>query len=454
MKLRTQFVILVGGIIAVPFLVSAFMILVQVSMARGREPVPNFEQVRSWLSEHVSRAARDRDSSALEEGRPPGLDVLILGREQVVASTIPELPAGTPEAGAVLWSYLTAHADQYHFLFDRTDSPTGSSLVLVKFPRMRPEVARFRNLTVQVVMYTSIALLVFSSLMSFLILRSLNGSIQSLEAATRRIAGGDLDFELPARGNDQIASLTRSFDSMRVALKEEYARRARFIMGVSHDLRTPLTLIQGYVEAISDGLASEPDAQRKYLSIILDKTRGLEGMVGELIEFVRMETGQWRMTHQDVPARALLMDLARRFSQDALILKREFGWSIDLPEAATVRMDAGLFTRALENLVGNAIRYTAPSGKITMNARCENGDALLSITDTGVGIPEEDLPRIYDPFYRGTNSRREQGFGLGLTTVKSIIESHGWAITVSSRVGSGTEFTIRMPFSPRPKAAA
>jgi signal transduction histidine kinase len=153
-------------------------------------------------------------------------------------------------------------------------------------------------------------------------------------------------------------------------------------------------------------------------------------------------------------ARALLMDLARRFSQDALILKREFGWSIDLPDEAMVRMDAGLFTRALENLVGNAIRYTAPSGKITMNARSENGDALLSIMDTGVGIPEEDLPRIYDPFYRGTNSRREQGFGLGLTTVKSIIESHGWVITVSSRVGSGTEFTIRMPFSLRPRAAA
>ncbi len=241
---------------------------------------------------------------------------------------------------------------------------------------------------------------------------------------------------------------------MRLALKDEYARRARFIMGVSHDLRTPLTLIQGYVEAISDGFAAEPDSQKKYLSIILDKTRNLEGMVGELIEFVRMETGEWRMTHRDVPARALLMDLARRFSEDALILKREFGWSIDLPDESTIRMDAGLFTRALENLVGNAIRYTAPNGKITLDTHAENGDAVLSITDTGIGIPEEDLPRIYDPFYRGTNSRREQGFGLGLATVKSIIESHGWSITVSSRVGSGTAFTIRMPLSQRARAGA
>jgi len=455
MKLRTQFIILVGGIIAVPFLVSAFMILVQVSMARGREPLPNYEQIRGWVTEHLPRVVKSHDPSALMDSRPAGLDVIILDRDEVVtASTIPELPQGASAAGAALWAYISANADQFHFQVDSAESPGGDSLVILKLPRMRPEVARFRNLTVRVVMYTSILLLVFSSLMSFGILRSLNGSIRSLEAATRRISGGDLDFQLPVKGNDSIASLTRSFDSMRLALKEEYARRARFIMGVSHDLRTPLTLIQGYVEAISDGFAAEPDSQKKYLSIILSKTRSLENMVAELIEFVRMETGQWRMTHQLVAARGLLSDLSRRFSEDALILRREFAWSVNLPEEATVRMDAGLFTRALENLVGNAIRYTGPSGKIVLDAHAENGDAILSITDTGIGISEEDLPRIYDPFYRGTNSRREQGFGLGLATVKSIIESHGWAISVSSRVGSGTTFTIRMPLAARPGAAA
>jgi signal transduction histidine kinase len=449
MKLRTQFVILVGGIIAVPFLVGAFMVLVQLTMVRGREPLPNYEQIRGWILGHVPRALHRHDLAALMDKRPPGLDIVILDKNQVVASsTIAELPAGTSAAGGALWAYVSANAERFHFQVDSADPQGGEdSLVILKLPRMRPEEARFRNLTVQVVMYTSIALLVFSSLMSFLILRSLNGSIQSLEGATRRIAGGDLDFVLPARGNDQIASLTRSFDSMRVALKEEYARRARFIMGVSHDLRTPLTLIQGYVEAISDGYAAEPEAQKKYLSIILDKTRSLENMVGELIEFVRMETGQWRMTHQDVPARPLLMDLARRFAEDALILKRDFGWSIDLPDDATIRMDAGLFTRALENLVGNAIRYTEQKGKITMEAHRQDDSVLLSITDTGIGIPAEDLSRIYDPFYRGTNSRREQGFGLGLTTVKSIIESHGWTISVSSRVGTGTTFTVTIPLS-------
>lgn len=219
-------------------------------------------------------------------------------------------------------------------------------------------------------------------------------------------------------------------------------------MGVSHDLRTPLTLIQGYVEAISDGFASEPDSQRKYLSIILDKTHALEAMIAELIEFVKMETGEWRMTHRDVNMKSFLVENAKRFAEDAQILKREFSWSLDVAETACVRMDAGLFSRALENLVGNAIRYTEEGGKISMTARGmagPPGEVVISIMDTGIGIPKEEIGKIFDPFYRGTNSRREQGFGLGLTTVRSIIESHGWNISVRSAVGEGTTFTIRMP---------
>jgi signal transduction histidine kinase len=451
MKLRTQFVILVAGIIAVPFLVTAFMLLLRFSVARGREPIPNYEQVMSWVSHQVPRAIRRHDMAALQDHRPPGLDVVVIDKGGTISSsTIPELAVGTPEAMQVLLPYIRANIDSYHFSIDNAHVPGDhESLVILKLPKLRPEEAKFRSLVIGGFLYSSLALLAFSSLMSFLILRSLNGSILTLEGATRRIAGGDLDFELPARGNDQIASLTRSFDSMRLALKEEYARRARFIMGVSHDLRTPLTLIRGYVEAIADGFAVDPEAQHKYLSIILDKTRGLEGMIADLIEFVRMETGQWRMTHRDVPARTFLMDIARRFAEDALILKRDFGWSIDIPDSLTIRMDAGLFTRALENLAGNAIRYTQENGKISLSARMVQGEILLSIADSGIGIPMEDLSRIYDPFYRGTNSRREQGFGLGLTTVKSIIESHGWSIGVTSEVGLGTTFTVRIPVAAR-----
>jgi signal transduction histidine kinase len=274
--------------------------------------------------------------------------------------------------------------------------------------------------------------------------RRFNRSVRSLEAATRRVADGELDFSLPVRGNDEVASLTRSFDRMRSSLKEESARRARFIMGVSHDLRTPLALIQGYVEAVADGKAADPETHRKYLSIVQDKTRALDGMVSDLIEFVRMDTGEWKLTHRPVALVRFLQPIAQRYAEDAAILRRRFTYAIDIADGVEVSMDEALLGRALENLIGNAIRYTQEGGAIGLRAFLENGVPVLTIADTGIGIPPEDLPRIFDPFYRGTNSRREQGFGLGLATVKSIVEGHGWTIAVSSDVGKGSTFRITM----------
>ena len=450
MKLRTQFVLLVAGIIVVPVLVGSLVVMFQYLTARGREPAPNYTMVIGWLRGQLPHAIRTHNFGELAEHRPPGLDFLILDeKDKITFSTIPELPAGVSAEQSGLFEYMRHNVDNFHFTFDTArEAGQEESLVILKLPRLKPEFAFLRNQLLLMVTYSMVTLLVFSSLMSVLIIRSLNRSILRLEGATRRIADGDLDFELPARGNDQISSLTRSFDSMRRALKEEYARRSRFIMGVSHDLRTPLTLIQGYVEAIADGFASEPDSQKKYLSIILSKTHALEAMIAELIEFVKMETGEWRMTHREVNMKNFLVENAKRFAEDAQILKREFTWSVDVAETSCVRMDSGLFARALENLVGNAIRYTEEGGKIGMTAQAvagPPGEIVLSIKDSGIGIPKEEIGKIFDPFYRGTNSRREQGFGLGLTTVRSIIESHGWNISVRSAVGEGTTFTIRMP---------
>jgi signal transduction histidine kinase len=451
MKLRTQFFLLVGGIIAVPFLVSAFALLMQSAVESGHQPLPNYAMMSAWIRRSIPRAIQHNTVADVADHRPAGMEFVLLDKDDNVQfSTLLAIPSGTSAytGDHQLLDYMRQNLDHFSFLWEPiTSAIVGQATVILQVPRMRPEIAEGRASFLQVITYTSVALLVFSSLMAFLILRSLNGSIQSLEGATRRIAEGDLDFELPARGNDKFSSLTRSFDSMRRALKEEYARRARFIMGVSHDLRTPLTLIQGYVEAVADGINTDPEAQRKYLAIVLDKARSLEGMVGELIEFVRMETGQWRMTHHDVELRRFLETTSHRFTQDALILKRTFTASIDLDPRVTVRMDQGLFTRALENLVGNAIRYTPEAGRVSLAARSAGSTVNLTIQDTGIGISAEDLPRIFDPFYRGTNSRREQGFGLGLTTVKSIIESHGWTMTAASELGKGTTFTISMPIA-------
>jgi signal transduction histidine kinase len=451
MKLRTQFVFLIIGIIAVPFLVSSLIVILEYAFSRGQEPLPNYERIFDWARREVPRAEQRRSFNPLDN-KPPGVDVIVLGNDDTIAySTVPALAPGTPLESGVVLDFIRNNAKEFHFQIDvpRAGENTGQ-LMILKVPRLR-DFPEARAQAVPILMYSSIGVLVFSALMSYLILRSLNRSIITLEGATRRISEGDLDFELPVRGPKEIASLTRSFDNMRKALKEEYARRARFIMGVSHDLKTPLSLIQGYVEAIMDGFASDPEAQKKYLGIVRDKTENLEGMVEELIEFVKMETGEWRMTFRDVPLASFLSDISKRYSEDALILKREFRFSLDLPAEFAVPMDESLVSRAFENLLGNAMRYTPEGGAIGVMAGVSgDGVVTISISDTGIGIPGDEMGRIFDPFYRGTNSRREQGFGLGLTTVKSIIEGHGWSISVSSEVDKGTVFTITIP-APTPQ---
>jgi signal transduction histidine kinase len=453
MKLRTQFAFLIVGIIAVPFLVSSLVLFLDYSFSRGQEPLPNYGNIFSWMRREAPRAFRTGDFEALRLRRPEGLDVIMLAADDSIAySTIPELPEGTPLAGGAVMDFIRKNVQSFHFQVDAPRPEDGDApLLILKVPKAPPD-PEFRVRIVQVMAYSLVAVLAFSSITSFLILRSMNRSIVALEGATRRVSEGDLDYALPMRGSNEITSLARSFENMRKALKEEYARRARFIMGVSHDLRTPLALIQGYVEAIVDGYASDPETQKKYLSIIQDKTENLEGMIGDLIEFVKMETGEWRMTFSPVPVRAFLSDIAKRYAEDALILRREFSASLDVPEELAVPMDEPLVSRALENLIGNSLRYTAEGGRVILAARVDGGCVEISLSDTGIGIPREELPLIFDPFYRGTNSRREQGFGLGLTTVKSIIEGHGWSIGVVSELDKGTTFTIRISNAGAPTA--
>ncbi len=437
MRLRAKFAILVAGIIVVPVLVAALMVLMHYAFSRLQDSV----SARSQLLEPEGGSGSEGSS-----GTPPSAKILhfaVLAPDgRVVQSTLPDLPAGSVADPDRIAGLVRARGS---FMFQlealHPGEPDGP-VVLLQFPRQIPQA--FVARTFKTVLYTSLALLAFASVMSFLILRSLNRSIVDLERATRRVAEGDLDFHLEDRGRDEISSLTQSFDSMRRSLKDEQARRARFIMGVSHDLKTPLALIQGYVEAIQDGYAEDPELQGRYLSIIMEKSRTLEAMIEDLIEFVRMETGEWRMTHREVPLRGLMLRLAQRYSEDAVILKRRFSFDISLPEDVLVAMDENLVSRALENVLGNAIRYTGPQGTITLESRLEGEQALAVIRDTGIGIPAEEMEKIFDPFYRGSGSRREQGFGLGLTTVKSILESHGWGFQVRSQEGSGTEFLIRM----------
>ncbi|MDR3338228.1 MAG: HAMP domain-containing histidine kinase, partial [Treponema sp.] len=203
--------------------------------------------------------------------------------------------------------------------------------------------------------------------------------------------------------------------------------------------------IQSYAELLDDGMASDPVSQKNASGIILAKVDQLETMINHLIDFVKMDTGEWKSQLANVDIAVFLKTFARRFILDTEALHHKMTANITIPENTLVPLDERLVVRALENLVGNAIRHTPDGSLITLDASQDENSIRVTISDNGPGISEKDLPHIFETFYRGSASRREEGMGIGLSVVKWVIDSHGWKIEAGSEYGKGACFRITIP---------
>ncbi|MDR2028984.1 MAG: HAMP domain-containing histidine kinase [Treponema sp.] len=456
MKIRTQFYLLITGIIAVPLLAILVqylffeMIRREEREERINDSLPAYEEVAEMLdgsmSPHdweglvrlMSRAGRNTDFAVFR------------GNRQIVFSTIPELAVGELARSEKLIDMV----DKRHsFVLNSPPWLEGRGFVLsriVQEEQPPPPKGRFRFYPQFFVIVICIMIVLFAVVMSFLIAGSITKSVQALENATRRIAAGDLDLKVDVRGSNEITSLTASLNQMRDELKEAERRRARFIMGVTHDLKTPLALIRGYAEAIEDGISPSLASGEGATGIIKSKVDQLEGMINDLIDYVRMDSGEWRSQLKDVDLHKFLTGFAERFIPDAELFQHKMHVDIRLPQGLTVPIDEKLMVRAFENLVNNAIRFTPQGTVISLEAGKSGGSVCITVRDNGPGIAAQDLPHIFETFYRGSSSRREQGIGLGLAVVKWVIDFHGWTIKTLSNTNkesgdTGTRFIIEIP---------
>jgi len=280
--------------------------------------------------------------------------------------------------------------------------------------------------------------------------QALFAPIAVMRAAAERIGAGDLRRPVPER-RDELGDFARVLNTMARQLDEREAIRRDFLANVSHELRTPVANVQFTAQALMAGAADDPSQRGQMLETIVRETDRLGRLVGQLLNLLSLQSGRLRLARSAVAADDLVQEAVARFSVRA----QAAGVRLDFSPTATalppIDGDPDRLAEILDNLFDNALRSTPSGGSIGVTADVEDGSVVLKVTDTGRGIPESDLPFVFDKFYRGgaARDRASGGSGLGLSIVKAIVDAHGGAIAVDSREGHGTTFVIRLPARPR-----
>jgi signal transduction histidine kinase len=272
--------------------------------------------------------------------------------------------------------------------------------------------------------------------------------IGAVTRAARSIAAGEYDRRVSARGAAEIDELAHAFNAMVEEVMTQRRVERDLLANISHELASPLGLIRGYAEALADGVIADAPQRMAALRAIHSETGRLERLTADLLDLALLDTGQVSMSLEAVPAGDLLRGVHERFAPRAE--GAEIALSTDIPpDLPPVRADGLRLEQVLINLVNNALRHTPTGGTIRLGARVQSGEIELSVADSGSGIPAEDLPRVWERFYRvdkGRDRREgEAGVGLGLAICRSIVIRMGGTIAVESVEGAGTTFRIRLP---------
>jgi signal transduction histidine kinase len=271
--------------------------------------------------------------------------------------------------------------------------------------------------------------------------------LKRMSDAARRIAHGDYRQRVPVNGPREVRGLAGSFNEMaeRVAATQQAQRE--FLANVSHDLRTPLTSIQGFSQAIAEGVAGDPTSTQHAAQIIHDEAARMHRMVESLLDLARIEAGQFDLkTHAIATS-----DLLHGIGESVSVRARERGLNLALdvpPDLPRIAGDGDRLAQVFSNLLDNAIKHTPQGGHIRLHAQTAQRGIAVMVQDTGEGIPPDDLPRIFERFYQVDKSRqreRRAGMGLGLAIVRQIVQLHGGTINVASELGRGTTFTVWLP---------
>lgn len=297
--------------------------------------------------------------------------------------------------------------------------------------------------------FAAFVILIFTAMaVGLWIYRSIATPLVKLKKATQNIKEGNLDFVLEVHGNDEFADLCQDFEEMRIRLKESAEEKLimdkenkELISNISHDLKTPITAVKGYVEGIMDGVADTPEKMDRYVRTIYNKTNEMDHLINELTFYSKIDTNRIPYTFSKLNVEDYFNDCAEEIGLEMATRGIELVYANYVEGDVLVIADGEQIRRVIHNLISNAIKYMdKPKGIIQMRIKDVGDFIQVEIEDNGKGIAAKDLTRIFDRFYRTDVSRNSSkgGSGIGLSIVKKILEDHGGKVWATSRMGIGT----------------
>lgn len=357
---------------------------------------------------------------------------------------------GDVEAGLYIGGEEPFLIKQQDFHFG--DGSQGSVFIVTKIFNIFPKV---RMLLVQCMIAFILIICLTASVLTWWIYSGMVKPLNVLRTATHRMRDGDLNFSIEVNSDDEIGMLCSDFEEMRRRLKELIEVRLGYevemrelISNISHDLKTPLTAIEGYTEGIMDGVADTPEKMEKYLKTIHQKANAMTVLVDELSFYSKIDNNTMPYTFVNLNLDQYFSDCISEITLDLEVKNIELGYFNYTDKSLMVQVDAEQLKRVINNIINNAVKYMdKKKGIVNIRIMNEEKFVKIQVEDNGKGIPEEDLPYIFDRFYRADSSRNSStgGSGLGLAISKKVIEALGGKIWAESKEGVGTSicFTLK-----------
>jgi signal transduction histidine kinase len=396
-----------------------------------RSALANLQSARAVaLAQRVDRQTRAR--------------LLVLDAQgQVLLDSRPEAAALELRSPAERGQASDSLGDRWNYA--SRDLGDGRTLVLAS-PASRLRLALFGDDLLRALARTGLIAAGVSVALAALLGRWLGEPLRRMVPAARSLAAGEFRQPIPLEGPDEVRQLATALNEMADRVHASQQMQRDFVANVSHELKTPLTSIQGFAQAIADGTAADPAGRQHAATVILDESGRLRRLVDDLLSLARMDAGQVAYERQPVDLVPILRAVVDRASTAAAA--RQVAIQTRLRPCPSVRGDGDWLAQVFTNLVDNALQHLPPGGEVHVNCGGESGSVVVEVIDNGPGIPAEDLGRVFERFYQVDKSRRGgpgRGSGLGLAISSEIVRAHGGRLEAESRVGEGSCFRVRLP---------